>query len=40
MKSFDKKKEMEEEKLKAKEGEPDDEGWVTVTKQKVFLNGI
>jgi hypothetical protein len=27
------KKEKEEEEAKLKEGQPDDEGWITVTKQ-------
>lgn len=33
MEEFDRKKQKEDEKLRMKEGEPDDEGWVTVTKQ-------
>lgn len=33
MKEFDAKKQKEEEELRAKEGEPDEEGWITVTKQ-------
>ncbi len=33
MEEFDRKKQKEDEKLRMKEGEADDEGWVTVTKQ-------
>ena len=33
MRGFDKAKEKEEKKLKAKEGVADDEGWITVTRE-------
>lgn len=33
MSEFDTRKEREEEEAKLKEGQPDDEGWITVTKQ-------
>lgn len=33
MKAFDKKQQEEEEKMRLQEGEPDEEGWVAVTKQ-------
>lgn len=37
MEEFDKRKEREEKEEKLKEGQPDDDGWITVTKQQVFL---
>jgi hypothetical protein len=33
MSEFDTRKEREEEEAKLKEGQPDNEGWITVTKQ-------
>lgn len=33
MKEFDSKKAKEEEEMRNKEGQPDEEGWITVTKQ-------
>jgi hypothetical protein len=36
MEEFDKRKEREEKEEKLKEGQPDDDGWITVTKQQVF----
>ncbi len=36
MKEFDERKQREEEQEKLKEGQPDDEGWITVTKQYVI----
>jgi hypothetical protein len=33
MSEFDSRKEREEEEAKLKEGQPDNEGWITVTKQ-------
>ena len=37
MSEFDKRKQQEEEDAKLKEGQPDDDGWITVTKQQVFF---
>lgn len=36
MKEFDDRKKREEEEGKLKEGQPDDDGWITVTKQQVL----
>ena len=38
MNKFDQKKLREEEEMRAKEGQPDNDGWITVTKQlELFL---
>lgn len=36
MKEFDDRKKREEEEEKLKEGQPDNDGWITVTKQQVL----
>lgn len=33
MSDFDQKKQVEEENMRLKDGQPDDDGWITVTKQ-------
>ena len=40
MKQFDLSKTREEEEEKLKEGQPDDDGWITVTKQYVFCKSL
>lgn len=37
MSEFDQKKQKEEEEMRMKEGQPDEDGWITVTKQYILI---